>query len=292
MAEPDRSMIGKICVVTGATSGIGRVTARALAERGASVVVVGRSRERCEATVETIRRAVAEPRVEFLLADLSSQAEIRRLAREVQARYPRLDVLVNNAGAMFMRRQESVDGIEMTFALNHLAYFLLTNLLLDRLKASAPARIVSVSSDAHHWAKRIDFEDLQGLRRFRGFHAYAQSKLANLLFTFELARRLEGTGVTANALHPGFVATNIFAGNGAVGWLMRAGAGLLAISPEEGARTSIMLATAPELEGVSGRFFVHGKAVMPSRASQDQAAARRLWDVSEAMTGLTAGQRA
>jgi NAD(P)-dependent dehydrogenase (short-subunit alcohol dehydrogenase family) len=285
-------MTGKYCVVTGATSGIGRITARALAERGASVVVVGRSRERCEATVETIRQSVPGAEVEFLLADLSAQAEIRRLAREIQERLPRLDVLVNNAGTLSMTRQESADGIEMTFALNHLAYFLLTNLLLDRLKASAPSRIVSVSSDAHHWVKRIDFEDLQGLKRYRGFQAYAQSKLANLLFTYEAARRLEGTGVMANALHPGFVATNIFAGNGAMGWLMRASARLLAISPEEGARTTVLLASAPELEGVSGRFFVHGRPVVSSRASRDEAAAQRLWDVSEVLTGLTANHRA
>jgi NAD(P)-dependent dehydrogenase (short-subunit alcohol dehydrogenase family) len=288
MVEPERTMTGKYCLVTGATSGIGRVTARALAERGASVMVVGRSRERCEATVETIRQGVTGSEVEFFQADLSSQAEIRRLSREVRDRVPRLDVLVNNAGTLSMKRQESVDGIEMTFALNHLAYFLLTNLLLDRLKASAPARIISVSSDAHHWARRIDFAGLPRVERYRGFQAYSQSKLANLLFTYELARRLEGTGVTANALHPGFVATNIFAGNGLAGWMMRAGARFLAISPEEGARTTVLLATAPELEGVSGRFFVRGRPVSSSRASRDQDAARRLWDVSEALTGCTA----
>jgi retinol dehydrogenase-12 len=292
MVEPERTMTGKSCVVTGATSGIGRVTARALAERGATVLVVGRSRERCEATVETIRQGVPGAEVEFFQADLSSQAEIRRLAREVQERVPRLDVLVNNAGTMSMKRQETVDGIELTFALNHLAYFLLTNLLLDRLKASAPARIISVSSDAHHWAKRIDFASLPRVEQYRGFQAYCQSKLANLLFTYELARRLEGTGVTANALHPGFVATNIFAGNGPTGWMMRAAARVLAISPEEGARTTVLLATAPELEGVSGRFFVRGRPVSSSRASQDQDAARQLWDVSEALTGCTTTHRA
>ena len=284
-------MTGKVCVVTGATSGIGHVTARALAGRGASVILVGRSRERSEAALESIRGSVPGAAVEFLLADLSSQADIRRLAREIPKRADRLDVLVNNAGGMFMKRRESVDGIEMTFALNHLAYFLLTNLLLDRLKASAPARVVSVSSDAHRWAKRLDFDDLEGRRNHAGFGAYARSKLANLLFNEELARRLEPAGVTANALHPGFVATNIFSGNGPTGWMMRAGARLLAISPEEGARTSIRLAADPDLEKVTGRYFVHGAIHASSPASRDRDAALRLWERSEAMTGLR-GQNA
>jgi retinol dehydrogenase-12 len=286
-------MQGKVCLVTGATSGIGAVTAGALAQRGATVVLVGRSRERCEAAAATIRREAGSSAVSYLLADLSSQAEIRRLAQEVRDRHPRLDVLVNNAGGMFVRRQEGADGIEMTFALNHLGYFLLTNLLLDVLQAGAPARVVSVASDAHRWATGgIDFDDFQGRRRYSGFGAYAQSKLANLLFTLELARRLGGTGVTANALHPGFVASNFFAGNGWLGLLMRAGAKVSATSPEAGAKTSIYLATSPEVEGVTGAYFVKERAVRPARAAQDEAAARRLWELSEELTGLRVARHA
>jgi NAD(P)-dependent dehydrogenase (short-subunit alcohol dehydrogenase family) len=285
-------MSGKVCLVTGATSGIGAVTAEALARQGATVCLVGRSRGKCEATVERIRRDAGNPSVEFLLADLSSQAEIRRAADEFRGRHPRLDVLVNNAGGMFLRRQESVDGIEMTFALDHLAYFLLTNLLLDRLKAAAPARVVSVSSDSHRWPRRIDLDDYQGRKRYGGLRAYGQSKLANVLFTVELARRLEGTGVTANALHPGFVATPFFASSGmlgAMGRLMQVGARLFAIGPEEGAKTSIYLASSPEVEGVSGRYFYRCKPITPSPAARDPEAARRLWELSEALTRPTAG---
>jgi retinol dehydrogenase-12 len=286
MPEPDLPMRGKTCLVTGATSGIGEITAGELARYGAAVVVEGRSRERCEATVRRIRERTGNDAVEPLVGDLSSQAEVRRLAQEFRDRHRRLDVLVNNAGAMFARRRESADGIEMTLALNHLGYFLLTGLLLDSLRSGAPSRIVNVSSEAHRMVKGMDFGDLQGRRRYRGFRAYGQSKLANLLFTSELARRLEGTGVTANALHPGFVATNFSAGNGWVGWLMRRGASLFAISPEEGAKTTIFLATSPGVEGVTGRYFVKQEAVPSSPASRDMAAARRLWEVSEEMTAL------
>jgi NAD(P)-dependent dehydrogenase (short-subunit alcohol dehydrogenase family) len=308
MADADQSMAGKTCLVTGATAGIGAVTARELARRGATVVVVGRSPERCAATVATIRRETGNAAVDSLCADLSSQAESRRLAREFRERHQRLDVLVNNAGALFARRRESVDGIEMTLALNHLGYFLLTNLLLDRLKASAPARIVNVSSDAHWVAKRFDFDDPQA--RSRGplgyggsqlssvlftllaprahpaFRQYAQSKLANLLFTYELARRLAGTGVAANALHPGFVASNFTAGNGVFGWFLRRWAGLLAVGVEEGAKTSIYLASSPEVEGITGKYFVQQKPVSSSAASYDEGAAHRLWRLSDEWTGL------
>jgi retinol dehydrogenase-12 len=287
MSDDGQSLSGKVCLVTGATSGIGAVTARELARRGATVVVVGRSPQKCEATVRGIRDQTGNPAVESLVADLSVQAEIRRLAREFRQGHPRLDVLINNAGAIFMQRRESGDGIEMTFALNHLASFLLTHLLLDVLTACTPARVVNVASSAHAGVT-LDFDDLQGRRGYRGFRAYRRSKLANLLFTFELARRLEGTGVTVNALHPGFVATNIFAGNGPAGWLMRQSAGLVAIGPEKGARTTILLATAPEVEGLTGRYFVKGRPVSPSPASRDQDAAGRLWQMSEALTGLAA----
>lgn len=315
MADADRSMAGKTCLVTGATVGIGKVTARELARRGATVILVGRNRQRCEAVVETIRDVTGNPNVDFLVADLSSQADIRRLAGEFRERHDRLHVLTNNAGALFALRHESVDGIEMTLALNHLNYFLLTNLLLDALKAGAPSRIVNVASDAHEVVSSFDFDDPQartrrGLRaygsseaasllftmflpmRHPAFLRYGETKLANLLFTYELARRLEGTGVTANALHPGFVSTGFTAGNGAFGWCMRRWAGLLALDPEKGARTSIYLATSPEVEGITGRYFVKERPAASSPASSDEEAARRLWRLSEEWTGSSASEPA
>lgn len=284
MSEREQ-MQGKSCLVTGATGGIGLVTARELARQGARVVLVGRSRERCLAAVEGIRQQTGNTGVDFIVADLSSLEQIRRAASEFAARHDRLDVLVNNVGAFFWKRQESVDGIEMTFALNHLSYFLLTNLLLDMLRASAPARVVNVSSDAHRGAQ-MNFDDLQNRRRYAGFRVYAQSKLANVLFTYELARRLEGSSVTANALHPGFVATNFAQNNGFLFRLFMPLAQLSAISPEEGARTSIYLASSPEVEGVTGKYFVRQQAVQSSPASYDEQSARRLWDVSLELTGL------
>ncbi len=289
MAEPAGPMSGKVCLVTGATSGIGEVTAGELARKGATVVVVGRNPQKCEATVGRIRERTGNPAVEPLVADLSSQVEVRRLAEEFVRRHDRLDVLVNNAGALLMDRRVSVDGIEMTFALNHLAYFLLTDLLLDRLRASAPSRIVVVSSDAHRGVT-MDFDDLGGRAKYRGFRAYSRSKLANVLFVRELARRLEGTGVTANALHPGFVASGFFSGDGPAWWAMRRLAGLFAVTPERGAKTSVYLASSPEVEGVTGQYFVKEKPVEPSWAARDEEAARRLWRVSEEMTGQVASR--
>jgi NAD(P)-dependent dehydrogenase (short-subunit alcohol dehydrogenase family) len=276
---------GKVCLITGATSGIGLVAARELVRRGARVVLVGRSPARAEAAVSLVRSATGNPDVEFLLADLSSQQQVRELARQFRAKYPRLDVLVNNAGGIWMRRELTVDGIERTFAVNHLAYFLLTNLLLDTLTPSAPARIVNVSSRAH-WRATLDFDDLMGERGYGGWKQYCRSKLMNLLFTYELARRLEGTGVTVNALHPGWVATGFAANNGWKGHLIRLAARLFALTPEQGARTLVYLASSPEVAGVSGRYFARERAVPSSPASHDQAAARRLWDLSAAMTGL------
>lgn len=302
------SLKGQVCIVTGATSGIGAVTARELARLGALVVVVGRDQERCASTIQSIERETGNREVEFLQADLSSQAEVRRLAREFRARHSRLDVLVNNAGALFALRRESVDGIEMTFALNHLAPFLLTNLLLDMLEESAPARIINVASDAHRDVAAFDFEDPQaksrsnGRRRYPesegasllyslampwrhpGFVQYARSKLANLLFTYDLVARLEGTGVTANALHPGFVSTNFSAGNGTYGWLMRRWSRMFGIRTEEGAKTLVFLAASPEVAEITGGYFVKQRRVPSSPASQDRAAARRLWLLSEELT--------
>ena len=282
-------IVDRICLITGATSGIGAAAAQQLASLGATVVMVGRNERKCVLQIETMRRSVPKARLDFLVADLSSQQQIRRLAGQFAARYPRLDVLVNNAGAIFGKRGVSVDGLEMTFALNHLGYFLLTNLLLDRLKASASARIVVVSSSAHEGGT-IQFEDLQSERGYDRMAAYAQSKLANLLFTYALARRLEGTHVTANALHPGWVATN-FGSN--ANWLKTKLAHLLLrgmISSEEGAKTITYLAASPGVEGISGRYFTQCKEIRSSKQSYDEAIAERLWVISEELVGLGSTQ--
>lgn len=276
----------KTCLITGATSGIGKAAAQAIAAQGHRVVIVGRNPTKTEATAAELRRATGNSTIDFLVADLSSLAEVRRLAAECAARYPQLHVLVNNAGAFFVRRHTTADGLEMTFALNHLSGFLLTNLLLERLKASAPARIVNVTSAMERDA-RPDWDDLQMERRYNAMQAYAISKRFNLYFTYELARRLEGTGVTVNAVHPGAVATGIW-----VRPLGRAGALLGPVlrrfmrSPEQGAETVVYLALSPEVEGVSGRYFVDRRPRAASPASQDPEAARRAWAISVALTGL------
>jgi NAD(P)-dependent dehydrogenase (short-subunit alcohol dehydrogenase family) len=277
---------GKTCLVTGATNGIGKMTAKALAAQGATVVLVGRNAAKTQEVVEEIRSATNNPKVEFLLADLSSQAEVRRLAQEFKARHDTLHVLVNNAGAMYTERQLTVDGIEMTLALNHLAYFLLTNLLLDTIKASAPARIINVSSDAHTGGK-LDWDNLQGERQYNGFGAYSRSKLENILFTFELARRLQGTSVTVNALHPGFVGTGFGSNNkGLAMRLFSFAASIVGLSPEKGAETSIYLATAPELEGVTGKYFNNKKIASAQAIANDADTARKLWEVSAQLVKL------
>jgi NAD(P)-dependent dehydrogenase (short-subunit alcohol dehydrogenase family) len=272
-------MIGKICLVTGATDGVGKVTVRALAEAGATVIGVGRDPTKIEAVLAEIGNTPGT--LEFLTADLSSHAQIRTLVDQFKSKYDRLHVLVNNAGALFTSLRESVDGIEMTFALNHLNYFLLTNLLLDTITASAPARIVNVASNAHEGGK-INFDDLEHRQGYSGWDAYNSSKLANILFTYELARRLEGTGVTVTAVHPGFVNTNF---QRAAGLSMRG-----PLTPEEGADTQIWLATSDEVEGVSGKYFVRRRDTRSSDISYDKAVARRLWDVSAEMVGLSDGR--
>jgi retinol dehydrogenase-12 len=287
VGESPHAMQDRICLVTGATSGIGLVTAQALAKQGATVVVVARNPERGTATVSRITQKTGSAKVELLMADLSVQAQVHQLAEALQHRFARLDVLVNNAGALFSKRLLSADGIEMTFALNHLGYFLLTNLLLDALKASAAARIVNVSSGAHQRGT-IDFADFQGERRYGGWRAYCQSKLANLLFTYELARRLEGTEVSVNAMHPGFVATGFGRNNRGIVALFIRLAQLAALSPEQGAETLIYLATSPEVEGVTGKYFVNKQAVPSSRESYDQAVTQRLWQLSADLTGMAA----
>jgi NAD(P)-dependent dehydrogenase (short-subunit alcohol dehydrogenase family) len=278
-------MQGKVCLVTGATSGIGMVAAQALALQGATVVIVARHAERGTATVHRITQATGNTHVELLLADLSAQAQVRHLAVAFQRRFDRLDVLLNNAGAIFTKRLLSTDGLEMTLALNHLNYFLLTHLLLDTLKASAPARIVNVASNAHHGGQ-INFADLQGEHHYSGWRAYCQSKLANILFTYELTRRLGGTNVTANTVHPGFVATGFGRNNHGVFGLFIRLAQLTALSPAQGAETLIYLAASPAVAGVTGEYFVKKRSVKSSNASYDQAVARRLWQLSEQMTGL------
>jgi retinol dehydrogenase-12 len=278
-------MDGKVCMVTGATSGIGKVTARELLRLGAKVVMVGRSQERCDITAEQFRKETGSELVDYLVADLSSQAEVRRLANNFLGRYDRLDVLVNNAGGFFMKRQESVDGIEMTFALNHLNYFLLTHLLLECVQASAPARIVNVSSNGHRGA-RINFDDLQGERIYSGWRAYAQSKLANVLHAYQLSRRLDAGRVTVNALHPGFVSTRLARNNGLVFQLVMPLMRIIARSPEEGARTSVYLASSPQVQGVTGKYFEDSQVVPADPAADDEATAQGLWRVSMEMTGL------
>jgi NAD(P)-dependent dehydrogenase (short-subunit alcohol dehydrogenase family) len=278
-------MKGRVCMVTGATSGIGLETVRGLAAQGAVVVAVGRNPEKGSAVVSQIQKTTGNPSVDLMLADLSVQAQVRHLAEEFKKRYSRLDVLVNNAGAIFLKRQLSADGIEMTFALNHLSYFLLTHLLLDTIKESAPARIVNVSSNMQKSA-RIDFDDLEGVREYGSFKAYGQSKLCILLFTYGLARRLEGTQVTVNAVHPGVVGTNIGGNNGWLGRLFVPLYQLFGKSPSKGAETSLYVASSPELAGVTGKYFINKKPVLSSPISYDETVARRLWDISKNMTGL------
>jgi NAD(P)-dependent dehydrogenase (short-subunit alcohol dehydrogenase family) len=281
------SLKGKTVLVTGATNGIGLVTARELARMGAQVTILGRNAEKIAQAVESIR-VPGGAAVEAIQADLSVKAEVRRAAEEFGSRHDRLHILVNNAGAVFNRREVTADGYEMTFALNHLNYFLLTNLLLNLLTASAPARIVNVSSMAHLGAK-LNFDNLQNERGYSTYGAYGQSKLANIYFTYELARRLEGSGVTVNCLHPGFVKTNFGKSNGGISRLVYGLAQLAAIPVERGAQTSIYLASSPEVEGVSGKYFDQCRAVKSSPVSYDLRAAQRLWDVSASLTGLSIG---
>jgi NAD(P)-dependent dehydrogenase (short-subunit alcohol dehydrogenase family) len=281
-------MAGKFVLVTGGTGGIGRATAIGLAALGARVGITGRDQARTEAAAAGIRAAPGSPAVDAFAADLSAQAGVRRLAARVLDAYPRLDVLVNNVGGFWAHRHVTADGLERTFALNHLAPFLLTNLLLDRLTASAPARIVTVSSAAHAQG-RLDFDDLQSERNYSGQQAYSQSKLANVMFTYELARRLAGTGVTATAAHPGVVATSFGTEDQAahLGIMIRVARPFMK-TPAQGALTTVYLASSPQAEGVTGQYFAHRKPKASTKASYDTAAAARLWQASADLTGLTA----
>lgn len=279
----------KQCVITGGNSGIGLWTAIGLAKQGAKVAIVSRSRERGEAALVTIREESGRE-AELVVGDLGSVAATRALAEELLERFPAIHVLVNNAGLWMTERTLNPDGLETTFAVNHLGPFLLTNLLLERLSESAPARIVNVSSTAHRQGK-LDFEDLQAERGYGKIKAYCDSKLCNVLFTRELARRLEGTRVTTNALHPGVVNTNLSSNAPRfVRWLAQTVLGpVFFMTPEKGARTSVHVASAPELASVSGRYFKDSRQKTPSRAAQSDADAARLWEISAELVGLGQG---
>jgi NAD(P)-dependent dehydrogenase (short-subunit alcohol dehydrogenase family) len=279
------NMEGKVVVLTGGTSGIGQVAAEAIAAMGARMLLVARDRVRSEGALERLRRQStgAEHRVYF--ADLSRLADTKRVANEIAAAEPHIDVLINNAGAMFSRRQVTEDGLELTLATNHVSYFVLTHFLRERLIGAAPARIINTASDAHRNA-RLDFDDLQSEKGYRGFAVYSRSKLANILFTRELARRLKGTGVTANSLHPGFVATRFGDNNGGftssvIGFLKK-----FALTPEKGAETIIYLAASDEPAAITGKYFHKCEVVNPSKQAQDDEAAKRLWQETERLARL------
>ncbi len=285
MENVNSGMGGKVVLITGGTSGIGKAAATALAGMGATVVITGRNEERGKRALQEIREESGNDGVELILADLTVQDEVRRLAEELRERHNQLEVLVNNAGLVLSERTETPDGIETQLAINHLAPFLLTNLLLDLLKESAPSRIVTVSSDAHRWAK-IDLDDLQSRKRYRGMQVYGKTKLANIMFTYELAERLEGTGVTANCMHPGGVNTN-FGNNqgGPMNLLFRLFKPFMR-SPEQGADTLIYLASSPEVEGMTGKYLADRKVKAASDAAYDETTRKRLWEASEELTGL------
>jgi len=279
-------MEGKVVVITGGTSGIGQVAAEELAAMGARIVLVARAKRRAEATLSRLRERGPGVPHGVHYADLLRIAEMKRVAAEIAGSEPRIDVLINNAGALFGSRRVTEDGLECTFALNHVSYFVLTHGLLERLEASAPARVVNTSSDAHK-GKNIDFDDLQSARDYRGFQVYGRSKLCNILFTRELARRLEGTRVTANCLHPGFVDTRF--GDEAGGifpFFIRLGKKTVALSPEKGAETIVYLASSPEVADVDGRYFYKRRPATPTPQAQDDAAARRLWMETEKLSGI------
>src|SRR5947209_1626770 len=279
----------KICLVTGSTSGIGKVTARELANRGATVVLVSRSRAKGEATQAAIKQATGNPHVELLVADLSVLQDVRRLATEFQHTHRHLHLLVNNAGGAYPTRTLTSEGLEATLAVNYLAPFLLTELLLDTLKASAPARIVNVSS-AQHSTVSLEFDNLQGEKKYANLRNYGQAKLALLLWTYELARRLEGTGVTVNALHPGITASNFADGMiGPAAWAMKLLKPFL-LTTEQGAQTTLFLATSPQVDQVTGKYFVKSQEKPSSSGSYDQTVGSRLWEVTEQLVAPSARQ--
>lgn len=285
--ENTGGMGGKVALVTGGTSGIGKATAIALTAMGAEVVVTGRNADRGRTAVAEIKDQSGNESVELMLGDLTTQDEVRRLAEEFKRGYDRLDVLVNNAGVVQTKRTETADGIETTLAVNHLAPFLLTNLLLDLLKSSAPSRVVTTSSEAQRWGN-MDLDDLQSKKKYRSMRVYGMTKLANIMFTYELAERLEGTGVTANCFHPGAINTNLGQNNGGLTALIGRGIKLFLRSPEEGADTLIWLSSSPDVEGVSGKYFANRKEISAKEIASDPIARKRLWETSEELTNLKA----
>jgi NAD(P)-dependent dehydrogenase (short-subunit alcohol dehydrogenase family) len=282
----EANMQGKTCLVTGSTHGIGREVARSLAKLGAQVVLHGRNKATAIETLQAIQAESGNSSVSCLLADFSDLQQVRRMAADFAVGHPRLDVLVNNAGAFFLTRHATPNGVELTLQVNHLAPFLLTNLLLKEIRASEHPRIVNVSSGSH-WSGQLDLDDLSFQRGYNPIQAYARSKLANILFTYELARRLDGSHVTANAVHPGLVATNIWhiglpGVDGLLAWWMNR----RALSVEEGADTLLYLACSPEVEGIHGKYFIHREAVPSSPESYDVDNSGRLWELSEKLSGL------
>ncbi len=285
LEESNVDMTGKVCLITGANSGIGKATALGLAKLDATVVIVSRDKDKGEAALLEIRTRSGNKSVDAMVADLSSQDSVRELAHDFKARYKKLHVLVNNAGVFLPKRVPTVDGLEATFATNHLGHFLLTNLLLDVLKASAPSRIINITSSAHRGTE-MQFEDLQGEKKYSGFHAYSQSKLANVLFTYQLAKLLEGTGVTVNCLHPGVVRTGFGKDQtGLMSVLVRMGSPFM-MSSEKAARAAVYLATSPELETVTGKHFSKGREERSSEESYDMTSAERLWKISAELTKI------
>lgn len=272
-------MNGKVCLVTGATDGIGKVSARVLAEKGAKVIIVGRNPEKSATVLAELKSSSGNENIDLLMADLAVMQEVRDLAEQVISRYDRLDILLNNAGGYFAKHELTSDGLERTFALNHMSYFLLTNKLMELLKSSAPARIVNVSSDAHYGVD-MDFENLNGEQEYKAWKAYQKSKLANVLFTYELLKKVPAD-ITVNCLHPGFVATN-FGHNigGFFGPVLKIAQRISAIDPEEGAKTSIFLCSAPEVKGVSGKYFYKCQPKTSSRESRNMDTGKRLWQIS------------
>jgi NAD(P)-dependent dehydrogenase (short-subunit alcohol dehydrogenase family) len=279
-------MTGKRVLVTGATAGIGYETAKAIAKEGAELIIVGRNPDKTKAVVEQLKADSGNGNVTFLLADLSSMEQVRKLAADFLARYDRLDVLVNNAGAVNPKRETTAEGHELTFATNHLSYFLLTNLLVPALEKAAPSRVVCVASEAHR-GSTLDFDDLMS-ERYSAFRTYSRSKLANILFGREAARRLQAKGITVNTLHPGVVGSNFIAGKGGFWGVLGKLSQLVLISNADGAKTSIYLATSKDVDGVTGKYFDKCRERTPSAAASDDAAAAKLWSVSERLTGFTA----
>jgi NAD(P)-dependent dehydrogenase (short-subunit alcohol dehydrogenase family) len=277
-------MNGKICLITGATGGIGKETALGLAQQGATVVIVGRDEAKTTAVVEEIKRASNNPGIHYLIGDLSSQQDVRAVARQFKERFARLDVLVNNAGGVFSGRRTTVDGIEYTFALNHLAYFLLTNELIDLLKQSAPSRIINLSSEAQRGA-RLDWNNLQGEKHYSSFGQYCFTKLTNIMFTYELDRRLRGSSVTVNAVHPGVVSSGFGTTLGRRLQILYSYIRPFMRSSKKGAETVIYLASSRETAEISGKYYFDKKQIRSQQVSYDESAAKKLWRISEQLIG-------